>query len=453
MSRVPIALLLLTFAATACESGVEPASGPLAPQSPEQKVLVDGTDQVCYDLLAGQAQDAGDACFRVVDDVLEIEYATHVGWVIDETHAWVGMNLSTLPLTPSGNPKPGQFPYGQNDLGGTSSWSMSIPLTDFGIEDPEACNPKTLYLSLHAAVRLEGVDGYTHESAWAEGNRINEEGNWATYNRFELTCEPDVCTQTLLYATENNHPTIGQYAMEARIWQIDATTGNAAMVGDQSAPVNGAEATAQGTATTDNFNGNAWSEDSGRFYFSDYQRLGPAGGNPLPSPLYFNDLAGTQAYAGLLVGAAASGAFHQETYYYISQRTDDLRAVTFLLDGTVDEDVHVADLLDNTDALGFGDIAIGQDGTAYLSATTISDFTVLFGTFELDGTGFSIIETGSLYGAGGTQIAFGSDGVLYGVNARTPFELFKIDPATGNTTFVAELPEAFSDLAKGPCAY
>ena len=67
---------------------------------------------------------------------------------------------------------------------------------------------------------------------------------------------------------------------------------------------------------TENFNGNAWDEGRGLFYFSRFDRLGPEDQNPLPSLLFSNDLAGRQVSRRIAAcattvaeGAAADASF------------------------------------------------------------------------------------------------------------------------------------------------
>ena len=69
--------------------------------------------------------------------------------------------------------------------------------------------------------------------------------------------------------------------------------------------------------------------------------------------------------------------------------------------------------------LGFGDIAIREEGSAtvvYGSATELPGFRVIFFKMNLDGSGYTVIKTGDLYGAGGTQIAFGSNRIWVSIS-------------------------------------
>ncbi|MCI0503671.1 LamG domain-containing protein, partial [Candidatus Micrarchaeota archaeon] len=248
------------------------------------------------------------------------------------------------------------------------------------------------------------------------------------------------CTETSLHATENNHPATGATKLEARIYRIFPSNGTASLLYGQNISLL--------KTNVDNFNGNAWDPLSKRFYFAEYVTLGAS-----YSPLYFYGPS-THTFAGNLTGAASGGTFHNGYYYYVKERTDDFMKVSFNPDGTLASETKIADLFGtgSTKTLAFGDIAINNNNEVYFSLTELPSNTVAFGKFNLDGTGYQIIKSGNLYGAGGTQIAFGDDGVLYGVNARTPFELFTINTATGATSFLATMQVPFSDLAAGSCA-
>jgi len=362
-------------------------------------------DPTSFPLYAGQRDLVGKVL--VWDDGEELcvryelnEDALEEGWLIYETHVDAATTLGGIPQK-NGNPPPGKLRYGDDELPGVAvAGPYCIPFEDIiGFNEGDDLCGVELVIAAHAVIK-----------------------------HYTVTCDDPV----VLLATENNHPT--DIEMEARIWSI-TQSGTANMVSNIIAQVQ---------PNTDNFNGNAYDDVNNRFYFSDYPNLG----NGI-SPLYFNDLQGTQTYAGDLTGAASGGTFYNGAYYYIAERTDNLRVVTFGMSGEVLSDNWLADIFPGiAKVLAFGDIDI-QDDVIYGSATELPGGVVFF-SMNLDGTEYQVIATGTLYGAGGTQIAFGSDGVLYGVNARTPFELFSIDTANGDTMFIAKLTNAFSDLASGP---
>lgn len=357
-------------------------------------------------LYAGQSMPVGYVDISNTDTHLIVTYTINVpGWLLTETHVEVGLTLLNFHLNKSGNPQVGRFAYSENHDPGVSTWTEIIPLSD----GPWVVNDQ-LSIATHAVVKkvTKAVDPF------------------------------------VLLATENNHPITGDSFMEARIWKI-TTSGIPTMIDNDLTPVR--------SSNTDNFNGNAFDVVNNRFYFSDYGKFG----GPYymgPSPLYFNDMQGNTVYAGMLSGGASGGTFFEGAYYYISERSDDLWRVTFQADGVISTQTIISNIFNNSGKiLAFGDIDIRDEAgvdVVYGSATELPSGSVVFFRMNLDGTNYQVIKTGSLYGAGGTQISFGSDGVLYGVNARTPFELFRIDTLNGSTTYIATLPVALSDLASGP---
>lgn len=143
----------------------------------------------CKALLAGQHINVGTVCVEVVGDDLVITYTTTGGWTLEETHTWAGDLLSKLPQNKAGNPVPGQFPYKSGSIAGSTSYSVTIPLSILGFQcGDEPDDDLVLYVATHAVVR--NSSGGT-ETAWGEGSRIVTKGNWATYFTVTLTCDCD----------------------------------------------------------------------------------------------------------------------------------------------------------------------------------------------------------------------------------------------------------------------
>ena len=126
-------------------------------------------------LVAGQEYDAG--WVRAVADLdsLKVTIQADNGWVLMETHVYVG----TTPPTKSA---PGRFPYKHEGLGGAMSDSYEISLDAFDVE----CGD-TLYVAVHAVV-LGEENEYGEETAWGEGNFIRNKKNWAMYFEVPVDC-------------------------------------------------------------------------------------------------------------------------------------------------------------------------------------------------------------------------------------------------------------------------
>jgi hypothetical protein len=121
----------------------------------------------------------------------------------------------------------------------------------------------------------------------------------------------------------------------------------------------------------------------------------------------------------VLTGESSNAAFHDGAYWYIAENTDDLYKVT--LTGNVGTAVKFADITGGTKSLGFGDIAFDSDGTMYGSSSK--------GFFSLNlssPSSWNLINTSStLY-----QIAFLRDGTLIGHSANTG-QWYTINKTTG----------------------
>jgi len=75
------------------------------------------------------------------------------GWLIYETHWAVADDKSGIPQTKKGNPIPGQFPYGDDELEGVAFYEECISFEDLGVECGEE-----LVIAAHTAIqKLEPV--------------------------------------------------------------------------------------------------------------------------------------------------------------------------------------------------------------------------------------------------------------------------------------------------------
>lgn len=169
-------------------------------------VEIPGLDAHCVTLYAGQTIDVGTVCAEVDPDVdtsaqcgagstgvLRVTYGTTGGWLLYETHLAVGDEFDDFPVNGGGNLKVGQFPYGDDDLGGVSSHAIEVPLCLLGLDGADAsCDPVTAYLAAHAVVKKSGCcGGHQEETAWGHGPEVNPNGgSWATYFTVPLECEP-----------------------------------------------------------------------------------------------------------------------------------------------------------------------------------------------------------------------------------------------------------------------
>lgn len=156
-------------------------------------VVTDNGDGVaCSDLVAGQNTVVGSVCV-VADEVgLCFTYSTTGNWFLQETHLWAGQNISEMPQNRKGNPKIGQFPYGEEDLY-SQDYQVCIPYEVLGLTPELICEEDQLVLfAAHAALyKLVAGEVVQEETGWSDGAPITDKGSWAMYGSVTLTCERD----------------------------------------------------------------------------------------------------------------------------------------------------------------------------------------------------------------------------------------------------------------------
>lgn len=132
-------------------------------------------DSLKVDFMAGQHTDIGSIVVTADSSNLYVTYNTEGGWVLKETQLYVG-SLSAMPQTPTGNPKIGNFPYKTSHTSPTTSYTYTVPRSNFAGASCVAIVP-------HAATQLIGPNGeeLKGETAWGAGTQLNTSGSWAMY--------------------------------------------------------------------------------------------------------------------------------------------------------------------------------------------------------------------------------------------------------------------------------
>jgi hypothetical protein len=123
-------------------------------------------------LLAGQTMDAGTITVTNDNDFIYVTYTTTNGWVLSQTHLYVG-DCALIPVNNPGNPLPGQFPYTatHNNL---TSYTYQIPISSIALE---SCG----CIAAHAVVKKYNASNQLidTQTGWGNGVRINlSGGNW-----------------------------------------------------------------------------------------------------------------------------------------------------------------------------------------------------------------------------------------------------------------------------------
>jgi len=181
-------------------------------------------------------------------------------------------------------------------------------------------------------------------------------------------------------------------------------------------------------------NASAFDSANNRLYYQEYST----------KTLQFHDFAGNDVVAGTLAEETHSATWYNGKYYYVAEFTDDLYEVSFNATGNVVLETKLADISSDSRAFDFGDIAVASDGTIYGAAT--AGLTEVFFKVGTDGSGYTEIAAGDL-GDWPIQLAFGSDGTLYG-NYHATGKYFVVNLATGGTTEIAT-GSGYADLASG----
>ncbi len=265
---------------------------------------------------------------------------------------------------------------------------------------------------------IDYAETWESETAWGDGDRFNERGNWGMYFKYKI-CEPEP-EPWIIYGIEFGGSGLYEISIE-----------------------NGTVTKEQLFATPrTNNNGLAFDRENQRLYYA-------AGSN-----LYFYDLeVGLETTAGSLPdGHVVFGAcFGMGSYWYINNRTDDLYRVDFDGDGeidTIDDTTHMA--IAGGKEFGLGDIAMdkAETGIIYGSTSATYDDTEFF-TYNVVSQEYEMITDESDNDAAvNLQIAFGLDGFLYGTVTRQS-TWYVVDTEQGTRDLFYTGTQQFSDLARG----
>jgi len=136
------------------------------------------------DLIAGQTIDAGDVTIINDGTTLFVTIETQDGWSLTESHLDFGDLIDGFPTNKKGNPKVGHFDFQESHALGTTEFTYEFLLADLGI-DPLA--EETVPIAIHTVVvKVEAGEIVAEETAWKQGERFVEKGNWAMFNEYTI---------------------------------------------------------------------------------------------------------------------------------------------------------------------------------------------------------------------------------------------------------------------------
>ncbi len=207
-----LAIIIAILSITAVSCNKDSAIINLSP-SPEsgqfvtgaQAVTITGLQENTVILYAGQTINVGTLSFTEIDtdnnntkDALKATYSLTNGWEISDIALWIGSSLSALPANKAGNPVVGQFPFKSGALNGLTSYSVVIPFSYINYVPGDL--PVSYFVAAHATVKKLNGTTYQSETAWGNGQRLVQKGNWAMY--FSITLTKDVVKEPEVTLTE-----------------------------------------------------------------------------------------------------------------------------------------------------------------------------------------------------------------------------------------------------------
>ena len=185
-------ITILVIIASSCDNdeALETASNNQSNSSTSSQCGIDlsniqSSDLTCdsiytIDLLAGQTINIGTISIISDGTNLTVTYTTINGWLLDETHVYVG-DCGAIPLTPSCDPIFGLFPYKTAHSPGVNSFSYNIDLSTI-----DSC----FCFIAQALVSLDDGNGNIQtETAIGDGPNDFPGNRWGWFSQFcQLPC-------------------------------------------------------------------------------------------------------------------------------------------------------------------------------------------------------------------------------------------------------------------------
>lgn len=303
---------------------------------------------------------------------------------------------------------------------GDLMWANYIKVVD--ISDPIVHNSNADGYDLNAVESLQ--DCIEEETAWGFGPRFNDD-NWATYFNYITTC-PSSCDEWIVFGSNLNG---GSDQFDDAIYAYDLLNETKNLVYDPT-PIDGNQ----------NYpNANAYDPVNNRIYFgTDDGRL------------YYHEIgSGThvQVEGGATsgsFGAMACGSWYNGKFYYIQNGTNSLYEVAIENDKA--ERTNIGTVPTSN---GYGDIAFDPANPGVFVASAGG----VWYAYDLNTSNSWVLTMQGDIPLNHLQLAYGSDGVLYGVNATTgQFFSLVYDTGTNAVTLTRgwDSPYTYTDLASGP---
>ena len=274
------------------------------------------------------------------------------------------------------------------------------------------------------------------ETAWGDGERFNERGNWGMFFNYKI-CPPEECIPASIIFGVVGDGSVGS------LWQIDLS-------GDSITETKLIDVDQVGGSTEFYPNGLAYDDENHRLYYAVRSSEG--------TQIFMYDFDKDPVLAATgLSGDIYGATWGAGEYWYIQNGSNDMRTVAFDDDGIN----GVVEMFEANFAGGksfnFGDMALAPDELVIYVSTSFSGDNKEFFKYNLtkdEGDRYSLITDSG--GAVGLQLGFGEDGMLYGHNtfgqnpdvAVSAKEFFVVEKA-GTVTSLGTGDNAYNDLASG----
>ena len=318
---------------------------------------------------------------------LHVVYTCNEGWTMTETHMYAGL-LCNMPLNKGkgsqlGDPKIGRFnhcgEYGSQGVSVVEYWVplCSLPPYCPQNEDDELMIDFGFVIASHAVVKGPGNQV---ETAWAWGTDTFNDKGWGWYDKYyEPTSKAPF---TVLYGTSFTTDSL-------KVYHLNVATG---VVTDILREYVG--------NTAGMYDGTAYDTETDMFFFvNNYGEL-------------FANYMGDEDPSfstGTLQGIAASGTFYDGSFYYVDPYANSIKKVNFDSNWQITGE----ELVDNIPmTITVNDITMDSDGAfLYIVGEVNSGNTELI-KYDMIGDVYYTINSAL---PEGSQIAYGTDGVLYSV--------------------------------------
>ncbi len=163
--------------------------------------------EVVWPLMAGQDDEVGTVTAYVADGYVHVDYEiTEPGWELTDSHVAIvavdaedcGECVQYFPVTGSGNPKVGHFPYTSDEF---TDHTYEIPVDDEDIagDDVDGFEPgECLCIATHAVVEEDlGGGYYATQTGWAGDHDFGGK-SWAVFFCFKPAKKPVFPTDLLI---------------------------------------------------------------------------------------------------------------------------------------------------------------------------------------------------------------------------------------------------------------